>query len=71
MFNYTLKNQGADIIDTVLTNRNLTLEEAKSIISASIENDRVEAYKLKNIDRAAELFDNAIKNHFKIGILID
>ena len=71
MFNYTLKKQGTDIIDTVLTNRNLTLEEANSIMNATLENYRVEACNLKNIDKAAEIFNKAIKNHFKIGILID
>ena len=71
MFNYTLKKQGTDIIDTVLTNRNLTLEEANSIMNATLEKYRVEACNLKNIDKAAEIFNNAIKNYFKIGILID
>jgi len=71
MFNYTLKKQGTDIVNTVLSNRNLTLEDAKIITGATLENYRVEACNFKNIDKAAEMLNNAIKNHFKIGILID
>ena len=71
MFTYTLKNKGIDIVDTVLTNRGLTLEEAKSIISSNFEDNRLSACDLKNIDKAAEMFDNAIKRNVKIGILID
>ncbi len=71
MFNYTLKNQGMDIVDTVLTNRNLTLKEAYSIMNATFNDCSGNTSQLKNIDKAIEMLNNAIKKRFKIGILID
>ena len=71
MFNYTLKGQGIDIVDTVLMNRGLTLKDVDLIINANLENNKVDAADLKNIDEAVEILDKAIKNCFKIGILID
>ena len=71
MFNYTLKGQGIDIVDTVLMNRGLTLKDVDLIINANLVNNKVDAANLKNIDEAVEILDKAIKNCFKIGILID
>lgn len=71
MFSYTLKEQGIDIVDTVLTNRGLTLESANLIINATFNDYVGGAYQLKNIDKAVKILNNAIKNRFKIGILID
>ena len=71
MFNYTLKGQGLDVVDTVLSNRGLTLEQANLIMKATFEDSNLNASDLKNIDKACEMLNNALKKHFKIGILID
>ena len=71
MFNYTLKGQGLDVVDTVLSNRGLTLEQANLIMKATFEDSNLNASDLKNIDKACEMLNNALKKCFKIGILID
>ena len=43
MFKYNLKNQGIDVVDTVLSNRGLTFEDADKII-----NPNKYGYKLLN-----------------------
>ena len=71
MFNYTLREQGIDIVDTVLSNRSLTMKDANLIMNATFDDCNLEFSELKNIDKAAKLLNNALDKCFKIGILID
>ena len=71
MFNYTLKEQGIDIVDTVLSNRSLTMKDANLIMNATFEDYNLEVSDLKNVDKAAKMLNNALDKCFKIGILID
>lgn len=70
MIKYRLKEQGIDIVDTVLTNRGLTEQQVKSILkpdSSVIESP----YTLKNMDKAVKKVVQAIRENKSIVIPID
>ena len=70
MIKYRLKEQGIDIVDTVLTNRGLTVQQVKSILkpdSSVIESP----YALKNMDKAVKKVVQAIRENKSIVIPID
>lgn len=72
MFKYNLKKQGIDIIDTILSNRDLTFEEANKIINPENYGHKIlNPYTFKNMLSAVEVLEGSIKRNFKIGILID
>ncbi len=61
---------GQTLQEIVLSNRNLTKGEAEDLLNPSVSN--VESpFQLKNMDKAIEMFIEAIDTELKIGILID
>lgn len=70
MIKYRLKEQGIDVVDTVLTNRGLTASQVEKILNPN--DDVVEhPYLLKNMKMAVNKTMEAIKNNKKIVIPID
>lgn len=70
MIKYRLKEQGIDVVDTVLTNRRLTSQEVKEILDAN--NSSVESgLNYKNMDVAIDLLLDSISKNLKIATLVD
>lgn len=70
MIEYRLKEQGIDIVDTVLTNRGLTIESAEKLknpVSSYIESPML----LKNMEKAVNKVVQAMKENKRIVIPID
>lgn len=70
MIEYNLKEQGIDILDTVLTNRGLTISQIKDMLSPRKEFEEPSA-NYKDMDRAIERLALAIKQGEKIATLVD
>ena len=70
MIQYKLKRQGIDVIDTILTNRDLTIEAINEILQPKADNIE-SSLNYKNIDRARERYLLAIKNNENIATLVD
>lgn len=70
MIKYKLKNQGIDVIDTILSNRNLTTENIRKLLSPSKKYEE-DASNYKNIDRAVQRYQQAIREGETIATLVD
>lgn len=71
MIRYRLKEQGIDVVDTVLTNRGLTTTQINNILNPN-ECEVVESpYSLTNMKKAIEMVITATKNEKRIAIPID
>ena len=72
MFKYNLKNQGIDVVDTVLSNRGLTFEDADKIINPNKYGYKLlNPFTFKNMLGAVEVLESSVNDKLKIGILID
>ena len=72
MFKYNLKNQGIDVVDTVLSNRGLTFEDADKIINPNKYGYKLlNPFTFKNMLGAVEVLESSVNDNLKIGILVD
>lgn len=70
MIKYKLKEQGIDVIDTILTNRNLTMCQVKELLNPK-ESMQHDGMVMKNMGEGLNLLHNAIISHMNIGIVCD
>ncbi|MGL5765008.1 MAG: DHH family phosphoesterase [Sarcina sp.] len=70
MIKYKVREQGIDIVDTVFTNRNITQQKAKEILSSTRDNEEC-ASNYKNMDKAVERYQKAIRKGETIATLVD
>lgn len=71
MINYKLKEQGIDVVDTVLTNRGLTAQQVEAILNPNHLEVIESPMLLKNMDKAIEKVTQAIKEGKLIVIPVD
>lgn len=70
MIEYRLKEQGIDIVDTVLTNRKLDLSIVDKILCANKDNEEL-GTNYKNMDKAVQRYKKALKEGETIATLVD
>lgn len=70
MKSYKLKEQYESIIETVLANRDLTIEEAIEIVNPS-EDAIVDPFEISNMRQAMDMLNKHICSNSKLGVLVD
>ena len=70
MKKYKLKPQYEDILETILKNRNLTVEQANEILNPP-EDAIIDPMEMKNMELAIDKLKYHINNNSKIGTLVD
>lgn len=70
MIKYRLREQGIDVVDTVLSNRKLTTKQVKEILTPN-RNYEEQSSNYKNMDRAVQRFQQAIREGETIATLVD
>lgn len=67
---YKIGKMQDDVIDTILSNRNLTYEQVDNILDANIDSWE-DPSNYKNIDKAYKRLIDSIQNKENIGVLVD
>ena len=70
MKKYKLKPQYEDILETILKNRDLTIEQANEILDTP-EDAIIDPMEMKNMELAIDKLKYHINNNSKIGTLVD
>lgn len=70
MIEYRLKEQGIDIVDTVLSNRKLDLSTVDKILCVNKDNEEL-GTNYKNMNKAVQRYKKAIREGETIATLVD